>query len=78
MTTFGQWLRAARARLKLTQAEMAKRLGIDQPAYSRLERQAWSSPPMISRVVMALNIPLAVEFGADGSVQYRSKDARWL
>jgi transcriptional regulator with XRE-family HTH domain len=71
MTTFGQWLRNARTSHGHTQAEMAKRLGIDQPAYSRLERQAWSSPPMIARVVMALGIPLAVKFGIDGSVTYQ-------
>jgi transcriptional regulator with XRE-family HTH domain len=74
MTTFGQWLQATRKAQGSTQAEMAKRLGIDQPAYSRLERQAWSSPPMIARVVMALGIPLAVEFGTDGGVTYQEID----
>ena len=53
--TCGEFLRAARLRNKLNQGELASRAGVDQPAISRIERDAVSpSLETLNRLMEAM------------------------
>ncbi|TWC71720.1 helix-turn-helix domain-containing protein [Herbaspirillum sp. SJZ099] len=49
-------LRAWREHLKLTQAEVAQRLGISQPAYAKQENSETLRPATIAKIAAALGI----------------------
>lgn len=50
----GQTLRRLRMMKGLTQKEAAKKLGIGQPAYSKIEQSAWLQGPKLQNILKAL------------------------
>ena len=67
MTGFGALVRQARAAQGITQAELARRLGVDRAYVCRIElvggRAAVTSASLIARLLLALKVPApALEF----------------
>jgi len=54
-------LRSSRRRLGLTQAEVARRAGIDRVTYARIEGSTGGNPKLVTlcRLAKALRVPVA-------------------
>ena len=71
--TLGAAALAARRRAALTQAEVARRVGIQLEVYGRIERgQMFPSVPTLRRLCVALGIPSDELLGLEGAVGPRS------
>lgn len=69
-TPFGERLHSAREELGLSQAQVAKEIGITQNAYAMWERHPVAlKPEQIERVAKALNIPVELLFGSATTAQ---------
>jgi DNA-binding XRE family transcriptional regulator len=76
-TPFGQKLYAARMAVGLSQAQMAKKLGITQTAYSLWERRTVAlRPNQIERLLDLLKIPANDLFSAPPSRKRSSTKAK--
>ncbi|GAA3242405.1 helix-turn-helix transcriptional regulator [Actinocorallia longicatena] len=59
----GEVIRARRRALGLSQASLARRVGLDQPSISRLEKGEFVPPvAVLDRVAAALRLRLTIRF----------------
>jgi transcriptional regulator with XRE-family HTH domain len=62
--TFARNLRAARKRRRMTQADVAERIGVSTPIYWRYEKaRMWPSIETLQRIVIALDVSADTLFG---------------
>lgn len=72
--TLGAAALAARRRAALTQAEVARRVGVQLEVYGRIERgQMFPSVPTLRRLCVALGIPSDELLGLEGALGPQSK-----
>jgi transcriptional regulator with XRE-family HTH domain len=81
--TLGAAARAARARAELTQAQVARQVGVQLEVYGRIERgEMFPSVPTLRRICVALEIPsdelLGLEVGGSPRLRRLVSAARGL
>lgn len=77
--TLGGAAHAARTRAGLTQAEVARRVGVQLEVYGRIERgEVFPSVPTLRRLCVTLEIGSDELLGLEGALEPRSSEARAL
>jgi transcriptional regulator with XRE-family HTH domain len=71
MSTLGERVREARKRLKLSQAELAKRVGVRQPTINDIENESTKGTAHIVKLAIALRVS---PFWLDGGGPLKTMD----